>query len=95
MNFAYNTHAVSRMQRAEKVQKNKIFFEKYPQKAREVLRILLDHYAEVGYQDLDDNEFLQLEKFEKFDGPANIVNEIFDGKFDQAKKEVIQLIYEK
>ena len=44
---------------------------------------------------LDDNEFLQLEKFEKFDGPANIVNQIFEGNFDQAKKEVLQLIYEK
>ena len=60
-----------------------------------MLRILLDHYAEVGYQELDDNKFLQLEKFEKFDGPANIVNEIFDGKFDEVKKEVLQLIYEK
>ncbi len=60
-----------------------------------MLRILLEHYAEVGYQELDDNEFLQLEKFEKFDGPANIVNQIFEGNFDQAKKEVLQLIYEK
>ena len=60
-----------------------------------MLRKLLEHYAEVGYQELDDNKFLQLEKFEKFDGPANIVNQIFEGNFDQAKKEVLQLIYEK
>ena len=95
MNFAYNSHAVTRMQRVENVRKNKAFFEKYPEKAREVLNVLLDHYAEVGYQELDDNEFLQLEKFEKYDGPANIVENIFEGNFDQAKKEVIQLIYEK
>ena len=68
---------------------------KDPEKAREVLDTLLDHYAEVGYQELDDNEFLQLEKFEKYDGPANIVENIFEGNFDQAKKEVIQLIYER
>ena len=63
MNFAYNSHAVTRMHRVENVRKNKAFFEKYPEKAREVLDTLLDHYAEVGYQELDDNEFLQLEKF--------------------------------
>ena len=39
-------------------------------------------------------ESMLLEKFEKFDGPAN-VNKIFEGNFDQAKKEVLQLIYEK
>ncbi len=95
MNYAYNSQAVTRRHRVEKVKKNKEFFEKYSETARDVLRILLEHYAEVGYQELDDNEFLQLEKFEKFDGPANIVNQIFEGKFDQAKKEVLQLIYEK
>ena len=95
MNYAYNYHAVTRRQRVEHVKKNKTFFQKYSETAREVLRILLEHYAEVGYQELDDNEFLQLEKFAKFDGPANIVNQIFEGNFDQAKKEVLQLIYEK
>jgi type I restriction enzyme, R subunit len=95
MNYAYNSQAVTRRHRVEKVKKNKAFFEKYSETARDVLRILLEHYAEVGYQELDDNEFLQLEKFEKFDGPANIVNQIFEGNFDQAKKEVLQLIYEK
>ena len=95
MNYAYNSQAVTRRYRAEKVKKNKAFFEKYSETARDVLRILLEHYAEVGYQELDDNEFLQLEKFEKFDGPANIVNQIFEGNFDQAKKEVLQLIYQR
>ena len=95
LNYAYNFHAITRRQRVEKVKKNKRFLKKYNEQAREVLRLLLDHYAEVGYQELDDNEFLQLEKFEKFDGPANIVNQIFEGNFDQAKKEVLQLIYER
>jgi type I restriction enzyme, R subunit len=95
MNYAYNSQAVTRRYRVEKVKKNQAFFKKYSETAKDVLRILLEHYAEVGYQELDDNEFLQLEKFEKFDGPANIVNEIFEGKFEQIKKEILQLIYEK
>jgi type I restriction enzyme, R subunit len=95
MNYAYNSQAVTRRHRVEKVKKNQAFFKKYSETAREVLRILLEHYAEVGYQELDDERCLQLPKFEKFDGAANIVNQIFEGNFDKAKKEMLQLIYEK
>ena len=77
--------------------RKKAFLEKYPEKAREVLDLILDNYAESGYQELepDDPQVLKLEKFEKFGGDYTIINEIFEGgdKYRNAITEMIQVIY--
>ena len=97
MNIAYNKRIRSRNNRKFIVKKDKSFFLKYPEKAREVLDVLLEHYAEYGYQELEDRKVLALDKFDKFDGPVNIVENIFGGgdKFDKAVHELVLKIYEK
>jgi len=95
-NLGFNQHIKSRHQRAYKVRKDKPFFAIYPEKAREVLHVLLDHYAEYGYQELEGRGVLQLDTFEKFNGPINIVNNIFNGSdnYDKAVHKLVQKIYE-
>jgi type I restriction enzyme R subunit len=77
------------------VKAKKVFLEKYPNKAREVLEVILEHYAEIGPQDLDGRGILRLEKFKKFGGDYIIINDIFSGgdKYDQAITEMIKAIY--
>ena len=96
-NLAYNEHIKSRHQRVFLVKQDQSFFAKYPEKARVVLDILLDHYAEYGYQELEDRDVLKLEKFKKFDGPVNIIKNIFNGpeNYDKAINELVHRIYEK
>lgn len=96
-NLAYKKPIKSRDQRAYLVRQDKSFFDKYPESAREVLDILLEHYAEYGYQELEERTVLQLDKFEKFDGPRNILTHIFKNpeEYDKAVQELIIKIYEK
>ncbi len=97
LNLAYNQQVKSRDQRVYYVRKDKTFFEKYPEKAREVLDLLLEHYAEYGYQELESREVLKLEKFKKFESPRNILTNIFSNpdEYDKAVQELIVKIYEK
>jgi type I restriction enzyme, R subunit len=95
LHFGYNSQLKTRIQRAENVKKRKIFFQKYPEKAREVLEVILQHYAEIGPQELNDREVLRLEKFKKFGGDYVIINNIFKGadKYDHAIIEIVKAIY--
>ena len=96
-NLAYKKPIKSRDQRAYLVRQDKSFFDKYPERARKVLDLLLEHYAEYGYQELEERTVLQLDKFEKFDGPTNILTSIFKNpkEYDKAVQELIIKIYEK
>jgi type I restriction enzyme R subunit len=97
VNLAYEKPIKSRHQRAYLVMKDKPFFAKYPEKAREVLTILLDHYAEYGYEELEDRSVLELTKFKKFNGTRNILTNIFSNpkEYDKAVQDLIVNIYEK
>lgn len=97
VNLAYGKPVMSRGQRAYLVMKNKSFFGKYPEKAREILTILLDHYTEYGYEELEDRTVLELPKFKKFNGPRNILTSIFPNpkEYDKAVQDLIVNIYEK
>lgn len=94
LNFAFNTNRKTRTERVDSVKK-RAFLEKYPEKAREVLNVLLDHYGEEGYQELDDARVLELPKFERFGGPLVIIREIFsDSKvYNDAVMELTKQIY--
>ena len=94
LHFAFNSKAKTRLERADKVRK-KAFLEKYPDKAREVLEVILDHYAEQGYQELEGREILDLDKFKQFGGPVKIINERFHGgeDYDKALFEITKELY--
>jgi len=98
LHFAFNSKLKTRLQRVNGV-REKHFFEKYPEKAREVLEVILEQYAEQGYQELepDDPKVLKLDKFQRFGGDYTIINDIFQGaeNYRKAITELIQIIYEK
>jgi type I restriction enzyme R subunit len=94
VHFAFNANAKTRLERVNAVRK-KAFLEKYPEKAREVLDVILDHYAEQGYQELEGREILDLDKFEKFGGPVEIITKRFHGgdDYDKALSEITKELY--
>ncbi len=92
LHFAFNADAKTRLERVNSVRK-KPFLEKYPDKAREVLEIILDHYADHGYQELEERDILKLPQFKQFGGPVEIINDRFkDG--DQYDDAIVQLTKE-
>ena len=95
LHFAFNSQLKTRLERVDTVRKKKTFLEKYPQKAREVLDIIMQHYAEYGYQELEGRQILDLDDFKKFGGPVDIINDIFENgdKYDQAISELTKAIY--
>jgi type I restriction enzyme R subunit len=95
LHFGFNGHAKTRFERANSV-KSKPFLQKFPEKAREVLEVILDHYAESGYQELEGRDILALPKFEKFGGPVGIINERFNGgeEYDKAIIEITKELYQ-
>lgn len=94
IHFAFNASTKTRLERVNAVRK-KAFLEKYPEKAREVLDVILDHYAEQGYQELEGREILDLDKFEKFGGPVEIITKRFHGgdDYDKALTEITKELY--
>jgi len=95
LHITYNSKLKTRFQRAESVKKEKIFLEKYPEKAKQVLEVILEHYAEEGYRELEGRNILRLEKFEKFGGDYVIIKDIFKGtdNYDKAINEMVKAIY--
>ena len=95
LKIAYGKEPKLRKLRVEQAKQDKVFFEKYPKKAQEVLNILLDLYAEYGYSQLEGREVLQLDKFEKVGGYREILTKTFESppEFDNAVKELMVRIY--
>jgi len=94
IHFAFNSDAKTRLERVVNVRK-KAFLEKYPEKAREVLDVILNHYAEEGYQELEGRKILNLPKFEKFGGPVEIITNRFGSgdEYDEAIIEITKELY--
>ena len=92
--IAYDKKPLTKSERARKV-KQKGYFEKYSEQAKNVLMALLDKYASDGIADFEDRTILQLEEFRKFGNPVTIVNSIFGGlqKYLIAVRELKSQIY--
>ncbi|WP_211246796.1 EcoAI/FtnUII family type I restriction enzme subunit R [Mycoplasma leonicaptivi] len=74
--------------------RQKEFLNKYPQKAQEVLNLVLDEYAKKGISEIEDIEILKLLPFKKFGHISKIIN-IFGGKeeFNKAISDLKSQIY--
>ena len=72
--------ALTRRDRAERVKKNN-YFMKYGEKAREIIKALLEKYADEGIENLENLEVLRVEPFNKIGTPTEII-QIF-GSRDQ------------
>ena len=92
--IAYDKKPLTKSERVRNV-KQKGYFEKYSEQAKNVLIALLDKYATDGVTDFEDRTVLQLEEFRQFGNPVTIINSIFGGlqNYLNAVRELKSQIY--
>lgn len=90
---AFDKEPLTRAERVNNVKKRDVFA-KYEGQAREVLKALLDKYADEGIENIEDMKILQVNPLNKFGSPWEIVN-FFGGKesYQQALIKLGQEIY--
>jgi len=98
LHVAYNRNMITRRQRVDNAKKQKFYLEK-PENAQKVINVILEHYADKGYKELEldkSRELLELEKFKEFGGLEGILQGIFENpdKFDEMITKLIHAIYE-
>ncbi|MEX0934936.1 MAG: DEAD/DEAH box helicase family protein [Candidatus Paceibacterota bacterium] len=79
LHTAYGRKPLTRTERAKRL-RNSTIFDKYEGKAREVIDLLIDKYAEVGITAIDDIGDLQVSPFSEYGTVPEIVNDIFGGR---------------
>jgi type I restriction enzyme R subunit len=90
---AWDKPALTRRERADNVRKRN-YFEKYGDKARQILEALLDKYATLGIEDIEELSVLRVDPFDKMGTPVEIIS-AFGGRdqYLQAIKELEQQLY--
>ena len=90
---AFDRPPLTRKERADQVRK-KDYFAKYGEKARQVLQVLLDKYADEGVQNLESIDVLRVNPLTEIGSPIEIIKE-FGGKsiYLQAVRELEQELY--
>ncbi len=90
---AFDQPPLTRKERANNV-KNRGYFTKYGETARNVLDALLDKYADEGIQHIEDIGILHVSPFSQFGSPMQIITD-FGGtpKYRKAVKELEQKLY--
>jgi len=90
---AYDQPPLTRRERVNNVKKRN-YFGKYEGKARQVLEALLEKYADYGILNLEDEDILDHDPFNKIGKPQKIVK-LFGGpaQFEMAFKELENEIY--
>ncbi|RIJ98900.1 MAG: restriction endonuclease [Candidatus Brocadia sp.] len=76
--IAWDMPALTRRERAENVKKRN-YFMKYGEKARKVIDVLMDKYADEGIENIEDLAILRIEPFSQIGTPTEIV-QIFGGR---------------
>ena len=77
--LAYGQKPLTRRERANNVKKRN-YFAKYEGKARRVLELLLDKYADEGIEHIEDIEVLQVQPFNQMGTPVEIINDYFGSR---------------
>lgn len=92
---AFDKPPLTRRERANNVKKRDIFT-KYGEKAREVISLLLDKYADNGIEAIEDINVLRVDPFSAIWTPIEIVKDIFGWKnvYLEMLKELEKSIYE-
>jgi len=78
LHVAYGQKPLTRKERATKVQKDN-YFNKYGEKARKVIEVLLTKYEDEGIENLENPEVLKVNPINKLGRPLEIMN-LFGGK---------------
>ena len=95
---AYDKGMKTRRQRVENVKKRQFYLEQ-PQNARKVIDVILEHYSEKGYKEIELDkslELLELPKFNEFGNLEGILQGIFENpqKFDETINKMTVTLYE-
>lgn len=90
---AFDQPPLTRSERVNNVKKRD-YFTRYGEQARKVLEALLDKYADEGIENIEDMKVLQVNPFDAFGSPIEIVK-LFGGKrqYQQALIALEQEIY--
>jgi len=75
--IAYGQKPLTRSQRALKVQKDS-YFNKYGEKARKVIEVLLEKYKDEGIEEMENSEILKVSPINKLGRPLQIMK-LFGG----------------
>ena len=91
--IAFDRKPLTRKERAQNVRKQD-YFEKYGEKARQVIIALLVKYEDEGIENIEDLNILAVNPFTKLGTPMEIIKS-FGGKerFLQVLKELTKAIY--
>ncbi len=91
--IAFDQPPLSRKERAEQVKKRN-YFAKYSGAARQVLEALLEKYADIGIEHIEDIKILRLDPFSQIGAPLELV-EAFGGKagYNKAIHELEEELY--
>ncbi len=91
--IAYGQKPLTRSQRALKVQKD-AYFNKYGEKARKVIEVLLDKYRDEGIEEMENSEILKVSPINKLGRPLEIMK-LFGGVLGYKKmiKEIEARLY--
>ncbi len=91
--IAYGQKPLTRSQRALKVQKD-AYFNKYGEKARKVIDVLLEKYKDEGIEEMENSEILKVSPINKLGRPLEIMK-LFGGVIGYKKmiKEIETKLY--
>lgn len=99
LELAFNKKAPTRRERAEKLKngnfiQNKVKKCKNSEKAKEILEVLIDKYADNGITEIKNQNILQVEPLKELGKPAKIIK-FFGSKdiYDEVIKDLIDEIY--
>lgn len=92
--IAFGQKPLTRRERAEQVKKRD-YFSRYGDKARKVLEVLLDKYADEGIANIEQAEVLRVSPLDKFGTPLEIIA-AFGGKqqYQAAIRELERCLYQ-
>lgn len=94
LHVGYGKKPVSRSERARKVKKDS-YFNKYGEKARQVINAILDKYNDEGIETIENREVLKVNPLNKFGRPLEIIK-LFGGLEGYKKmiKEMEKRLYD-
>jgi len=93
LHVAYGQKPLTRKERATKVNKDS-YFNKYGEKARKVIEVLLEKYADEGLENLEDSKVLMVDPLNKLGRPLEIMK-LFGGVkgYNKMIKEIEGRLY--
>lgn len=91
LHIAYGHRPIARKERAEKLKKGN-YFDKYSEKARNVINALIDKYADAGIEHIEKPDVLKVQPFDDYGTPYELLKELGGS---EGYEEIVNTIEEK